>query len=214
MRKSGSLDGCNSHTFERNSYSFERTLSIQQGLPLQLHPLAVERIINHFVNVNKDSKIPGVETDSLTAEYFCRLRLCHLSFFALCKYSAPLLDTVFTFTTLTLWHMLTYVTKAIPVLARSAWMPSTPCFGVFSFASFLRGIETLPGEDGFTTILLLFFFQVWVIRGRQRLDWAHKKTQNMQSVLQELPCFHPLPYSKLIWKLCVINFLKIGKDDA
>lgn len=49
----------------------------------------------------------------------------------------------------------------------------------FSFASFLQEIETLPGESGFITILLLFFFQVWVIGGRQRLDWAHKKTQNM-----------------------------------
>ena len=67
--------------FERNSYSFERTLSILQGLSLQLHPLAVERRINHFVNPNKDSKNPGVETDSLTAEYFCRPRLSHLSFF-------------------------------------------------------------------------------------------------------------------------------------
>lgn len=44
----------------------------------------------------------------------------------------------------------------------------------------------------------LFFFQERVIRDRQRLAWAHKKIQNMQSMLQELPRIHPLPCAKLI----------------
>lgn len=69
--------------------------------------------------------------------------------------------------------MTTYGTLALPVLAKSAaqqlWL------FISHLHPFLQEIETLPEESGFITIFLLFFLQVWVTGGRQRLDWTHEK---------------------------------------
>lgn len=150
----------------------------------------------------KDIKIRGVETDSLISEYFAGLAyvICHF----LCYANTPArqllhLPRVNTVTRASVCY------HSCSILARSTWVLSISNIIFFFICIFSMRSRNSASRRWIHYNISLFFFQERVIRDRQRLAWAHKKIQNMQSMLQELPRIHPLPCAKLIWKLCMIN---------